>query len=175
MEHYGETDLPAERPCAQAPARISRTDEDRRGTARSGPATGERTQAPQRLTALTGNEPAMAAKLERLKKRKEFLRVAAARRSCARPGLVLQMAPRPAPAGDAVRVGFTASRKVGPAVVRNRARRRLRRAAEVVLGQSGRPGADYVLIARSTTGARSFAEILTDLESALRRVHKGKR
>ena len=117
----------------------------------------------------------MAAKLERLKKRKEFLRVAAARRSCARQRLVLQMAPRAAPAGDAVRFGLTASRKVGSAVVRNRARRRLRSAAAVVLGQSGQPGADYVLIARSTTATCSYAEILADLAAALRRVHKGKR
>ncbi len=117
----------------------------------------------------------MAAKLERLKKRREFLRVAAARRSCVRPGLVLQMAHRAAPAGDAVRFGLTASRRVGPAVVRNRARRRLRSAAAVVLGQSGHPGTDYVLIARSTTATRSYTEILADLAAALEHLHKGKR
>ncbi len=116
----------------------------------------------------------MAANLERLKNRKEFLRVAAARRSCARPGLVLQMAPRPAPAGESVRVGFTASRKVGSAVVRNRARRRLRSAAQEVLAKYGKPGADYVLIARARTVERSYADLLADLESAVRRVNRGK-
>ena len=114
----------------------------------------------------------MAAKLERLKKRREFVRVTAARRSCARPSVVLQMAPRPEPAGVAVRVGLTASRRVASAVVRNRARRRLRAAAETVLGKCGRPGTDYVLIARGTTPAARYREILTDLETALRRLHK---
>ena len=117
----------------------------------------------------------MAADLGWLKKRGEFLRVASARRSCARPTLVLQMAPRPAPAGDAVRIGLTASRKVGSAVVRNRARRRLREAAMRVLTENGQPGADYVLIARAGTARSPFAMILADLEAAIRRVNRGKR
>ena len=69
-----------------------------------------------------------------------------------------------------MRVGFTASRKVGNAVVRNRAKRRLRAAAALVLGRDGRPGTDYVLVARATTAARPYAELVGDLESALRQV-----
>src|SRR5205085_12690700 len=110
----------------------------------------------------------------RLKTRADFLRVAAARRRAARPGLVLQAAPRPLGSGDgeAVRIGFTASRKVGNAVVRNRAKRRLRAAAAEVLARDGRPGTDYVLIARAGTGERPFAELVRDLETALRQIDR---
>lgn len=72
-----------------------------------------------------------------------------------------------------MRVGFTASRKVGGAVVRNRAKRRLRAAAAHILPDAGRPGTDYVLIARAATAARPFAALLDDLETALRRVAPG--
>jgi len=107
-----------------------------------------------------------------LKTRADFLRVAARRRRAARPGLVLQAAPRPPAAGDgeAVRVGFTASRKVGNAVVRNRAKRRLRAVAAMVLARDGRPETDYVLIARGGTGERRYADLVGDLKGALRQV-----
>jgi len=72
-----------------------------------------------------------------------------------------------------VRVGFTASRKVGNAVVRNRAKRRLRAAAARMLSAEGRPGTDYVLIARATTAERPFAALVDDLETALGRVAPG--
>ena len=79
---------------------------------------------------------------QRLKRRREFLHVARAGRKWAAPGLVLQVLNRHAVtnanAGDQVdmdniRVGFTVTRKVGGAVVRNRARRRLRAAVETVM------------------------------------------
>lgn len=116
----------------------------------------------------------MATGLVRLKTRADFLRVAAGRRRAVRPGLLLQAAPCP-PAGscsDGVRVGFTASRKVGNAVMRNRAKRRLRAVAAEVLTQAGRPGTDYVLIARAATGERPYAELVGDLEAALRQVER---
>jgi len=75
----------------------------------------------------------------------------------------------------AVRVGFTASRKVGNAVVRNRAKRRLRAAAAEVLARQGTPGTDYVLIARSGTGTRPYAQLVGDLEGALRQVARSGR
>lgn len=95
--------------------------------------------------------------------------MAGARQKWAMPGLVLQ-ARRRDDQGGALRVGFTASRKVGGAVVRNRAKRRLRAAAEEVLAAHGKAGYDYVLIARAATPTRPFPALLKDLEAALKRV-----
>jgi ribonuclease P protein component len=110
----------------------------------------------------------------RLKTRADFLRVAAGRLRAVRPGFVLQAAPHPPGTTGlaAVRVGFTASRKVGNAVVRNRAKRRLRAAASAVLARAGRAGTDYVLIARAGTGGRPYAELIGDLAAALRQIDR---
>ena len=107
----------------------------------------------------------------RLKRRAEFLRVAGAGRKSVTPGLILQVAPQldaASPEGHALRVGFTASRKVGIAVERNRARRRLRAAVQQVMALHAAPGRDYVLIARAGTARRPFAALLGDLKAALR-------
>ena len=66
-----------------------------------------------------------------------------------------------------VRSGFTATRKIGGAVDRNRAKRRLREAARVMLPLHGRPGCDYVFIARGGTTAREWARLLDDVKNAL--------
>lgn len=92
------------------------------------------------------------------------------------PGLVLQARRRPtgsgapAPAGDQPRVGFTASRKVGGAVARNRARRRLRAAVAEVMPAHAAPENDYVVIARAATVGRPYRALIADLETALRRL-----
>ena len=112
----------------------------------------------------------MRAALIRLKRRSDFLRTAAARHKAALPGLVLQVAPQAAAAGAAARIGFTASRKVGNAVRRNRARRRLRAAAAALMPAHAEPGRDYVLIARGETATRPWTLLLGDLEAALKRV-----
>ncbi len=116
--------------------------------------------------------------IARLKRRAEFLRVAASRRQSVMPGLILQALKRPmdmtamvkAGTSDAPRVGFTASRKVGIAVARNRARRRLRAAADRVMPLHAAGGHDYVLIARTLTIKRPFSDLLVDLEAALKQV-----
>ena len=74
---------------------------------------------------------------------------------------------------DDPRVGFTVTRKVGNAVERNRARRRLRAAAADVLSQGAKRGHDYVLIARRETLRRDFADLLADLAGALRTLGAG--
>jgi ribonuclease P protein component len=107
----------------------------------------------------------------RLTRRPEFLRVAASRRRWAAPGLILQVAESPSSEPQSpFRLGFTASRKVGGAVQRNRARRRLKAAAVEVMPAHAAPGMDYVLVARAETVTRPYAGLLGDLETALRRL-----
>lgn len=103
-------------------------------------------------------------------KRADFLRAAQARRQGAQ-GFLLQARAR----GDdaPLRVGFTCSKKLGNAVARNRAKRRLREIARLVLTESGHAGWDYVLVGRpNTTATRDFADLLNDLRLALRQIHK---
>lgn len=87
------------------------------------------------------------------------------------PGFVLQVAPVPSGIErSAVRVGFTVSRKVGNAVVRNRVRRRLREIARMVIPSQARPDLDYVLVGRQAALTREFAILRDELVEALRRL-----
>lgn len=127
--------------------------------------------------------------LETLARRADFLRVAGQGSKWATAGLILQACPRSArhdraehgAAGPdqsgasvskapSIRVGFTASKKVGGAVVRNRARRRLRVLAREVLLSEAAPGYDYVLIARAETATRGYADLVKDMRFALKRL-----
>ncbi len=103
--------------------------------------------------------------IERLKTRPQFL-AAAKGMSCARGAVVVQALPA-GPEQPCMRVGFTATRKIGGAVVRNRAKRRLREAARLLLPLHGRPGTDYVFIARQGTTGRLWTRLLDDVKSAL--------
>jgi ribonuclease P protein component len=128
---------------------------------------------------------------ERLRRRRDFLGVASAGRNWVAPSLILQVRPHVEDSGAArrqgrrsnggvvaaadtdrgmLRVGFTVSRKVGGAVVRNRARRRLRAAVAAVMPYHAAPHYDYVVIGRKATVGRKFEALQGDLETALRRL-----
>jgi len=109
--------------------------------------------------------PLLASPSPRLKRRAEFLRVAAKGRKVAVHGLVLQALTRD-DQGPA-RLGFTVTKKVGNAVVRNRTRRRLKEAARLLLAEQPVTGVDLVLIGRDATRSRPFAMLQDDLRRAL--------
>jgi ribonuclease P protein component len=108
-----------------------------------------------------------------LRKRADFLRAARALRAPA-PAFLLQARRRaPDEQPDGLRVGFTCTRKIGNAVTRNRAKRRLRALARLVLPTLGQHGWDYVLVGRpEATVSADFATMQADLEKAMTRIHR---
>jgi ribonuclease P protein component len=109
--------------------------------------------------------------IERLKKRADFLACARAP-SCARGAVVVQARPRDGNPDQAplVRAGFTATKRIGGSVTRNRAKRRMREAARLLLPDLARPGFDYVFIARGGVTTRPWERLLDDVKSALIRL-----
>ena len=114
-------------------------------------------------------------KPQTLKKRADFVRAAKAMRvPC--PAFLLQAHQRGFDTAEGLRVGFTCSKKLGNAVTRNRAKRRLRAVAREVMARHGRNGWDYVLVGRPGATVRlDFAAMCRDLEHALAKLHGGKK
>jgi ribonuclease P protein component len=108
-----------------------------------------------------------------MKTRADFLNAQRSGARYSRPGLGIEICttPETLERGGALRVGFTATKKIGGAVVRNRAKRRLRAAAAELLPLYGRAAHDYVLVARGITATRAFPALLDDLTAALNGVH----
>jgi ribonuclease P protein component len=109
--------------------------------------------------------------VDHLKKRADFLRAARGIRRV-EGAITLETCATPEAVPGRLRVGFTASKKIGNAVTRNRAKRRLRAAASQLLPLLGRPGHDYVLVARGTTVARPFPALLSDITTAMKAAHR---
>jgi len=121
----------------------------------------------------------MTLRIAHLTRRSEFLHAAAKGRKSVMPGLVLQavcpanwskVAENSGVNERCFRVGYTASRRVGGAVARNRAKRRLRAAVARVMPERAKVGRNYVVIARAATLDRDFEDLLQDLKTALARV-----
>jgi len=108
-------------------------------------------------------------KLGSLTKRAEFLFVREGRYK-AQGGIVVQM--RENPAHQTIRVGFTATKKIGNAVTRNLAKRRLRQIARQLLPQLGQAGHDYVFIARNSTTTQNYESLEQDAKKALKALSK---
>lgn len=116
---------------------------------------------------MTGLAGAVGPSIVRLVRRREFLAAARGVRWNA-AAFTLQAVRRPAERdGGSVGLGFTATRKLGTAVVRNRARRRLKEAARAVLPDGALPGCDYVIVARPAALTCPFDQLMRDLREAL--------
>ena len=151
-----EAHLPAEQSGPQAATRVPPPHGD-----------GRRAQAAERAP---GARPQEAQRLDTIRKRSDFLAANSGKRASS-PGFVLLVRDRSD--GDPTkRVGFTVTKKIGGAVVRNRMKRRLRALAREILPAGGIPGADHVLIGRSGGIERDFAQLRQELTSALERLRK---
>ena len=111
--------------------------------------------------------------IENMKNRPDFLRTAQGRRQGTGSFLVQGRAREDGTV--LVRVGFTASKKIGNAVARNRAKRRLRALAREMLPKLALAGWDDVIVAKpEATNIRDFNDMRADLIAALTSVHRGR-
>ena len=108
----------------------------------------------------------------KLKKPKDFVRAAKSGISIPTRSIVIQAVLRPEETAQGARIGYTTTKKIGKAVVRNRCRRRLRAAAALCFGKLALPNADYVLIARYSTAGVDFKELCRDLQYGVKKLNR---
>lgn len=162
-----EAHLPAEPPCAQASPRLPRPFGDTGRPQGSGRAPRPRPQDAFRLISREARDIGLVT----LSRRADFLAANAGRRAPT-PGFVLLVRER-GDGSDAIRVGYTVTKKIGGAVVRNRMKRRFRALAAEILAAEGVAGADHVLIGRAGGVERPFDDLKRELSKALSRVKSG--
>lgn len=156
-----ETHIPTEQFGAQTSPRLPRAHGDEKRSENPEPAPGQGPQTPVGVD---------RAAITALKARRDFLRLG---RSVKVHTPFFTLQGRPADNdGGRVRVGFTVTKKVGAAVVRNRLKRRLRALARDVLPVAGAPGWSYVLFGRHDGLARPYARLVDDLTQALHALHR---
>ncbi len=112
-----------------------------------------------------------ALKLARITKRPDYLAVANTRRKWVTPSFILQA--MPGTSDSPPKAGFTVSKKVGKAVIRSRARRRLKEACRAILPQYGQMGWTYVLVGRPSSVDYDFVKLQADMKWALAKLHAG--
>ncbi len=151
-----EAHLPAEQPCTGSSSRFPGSHGDRRRPRRYPRSPRTRTQEAFRLITL--------------RKRAEFLAANQGKRA-ASGGLVLLVRARD-DNDPQMRVGFTVTKKIGNAVVRNRMKRRFREMARAILPEAGIAGADHVIIGRASGAEKPYLALVQDLQRALQTVRR---
>jgi ribonuclease P protein component len=148
-----EAHLPAEQPRPQAASRVPQPHGN-----------GRRPQGAERTPRA---RPQEAQRLVTIKKRADFVAANAGKRTTT-PGFILLVRDRK-DADPAMRVGFTVTKKIGGAVVRNRMKRRFRALARELVPAKGLPGSDHVMIGRAKGIEREFGLLRSELADALDR------
>jgi ribonuclease P protein component len=151
-----EAHLPAEQPRPQAAPRVPQPHGDSR--------------RPQGAELAPGARPQEAERLTTLKKRADFLAANAGLRTTT-PGFILLVRDRK-DSDMSMRVGFTVTKKIGGAVVRNRMKRRFRALAREIVLAKGLAGSDHVMIGRANGIERDFGLLRSELSQALDRLRK---
>ena len=149
-----EAHLPAEQPGPQAASRVPQPHGDRRRT--------------QGAECSPRPRPQEAQRLANIRKRADFLAANGGLRTTT-PGFILLIRDRK-DADASMRVGFTVTKKIGGAVVRNRMKRRFRALAREVVPAKGLAGADHIMIGRAKGVERDFGLLRSELASALDRL-----
>lgn len=118
----------------------------------------------------------MSQRLVTIKNRRDFVAANAHAKKYVTDSFILQMNKREDahPIGPAPRIGYTVTKKMGNAVIRNRIKRRLREAARQAAGSHMQPQHDYILISRASALTCDFSQLLSHMEIAFSRIHAKK-